>query len=61
MNFDCMRDKDLRKEAKKRGLKRYSSLNKAQLVQYLKTEVHPLQPGKLVSIQVRRQNLRLCQ
>ena len=44
MNFDCMRDKDLRKEAKKRGLKRYSSLNKAQLVQYLKTEVHPLQP-----------------
>ena len=44
MNFDCMRDKDLRKEAKKRGLKRYSSLNKAQLIQYLTTEVHPLQP-----------------
>ena len=44
MNFDCMRDKDLRKEAKKRGLRRYSSLNKAQLIQYLTTEVHPLQP-----------------
>ena len=44
MNFDQMRDKDLRKEAKKRGLKRYSSLNKAQLIQYLTTEVHPLQP-----------------
>ena len=44
MSFDQMRDKDLRKEAKKRGLKRYSSLNKAQLIQYLKTEVHPLQP-----------------
>ena len=44
MNFDQMRDKDLRKEAKKRGLRRYSSLNKAQLIQYLTTEVHPLQP-----------------
>ena len=44
MNLDQMRDKDLRKEAKKRGLRRYSSLNKAQLIQYLTTEVHPLQP-----------------
>ena len=32
MNLDQMRDKDLRKEAKKRGLRRYSSLNKAQLI-----------------------------
>ena len=44
MNLDQMRNKDLRKEAKKRGLRRYSSLNKAQLIQYLTTEVHPLQP-----------------
>ena len=44
MNFDQMRDKDLRKEAKKRRLRGYSSLNKAQLIQYLTTEVHPLQP-----------------
>ena len=44
MNFDQMRDKDLRKEAKRRGLRGYSSLNKAQLIQYLTTEVHPLQP-----------------
>ena len=44
MSFDQMRDKDLRKEAKKRGLRGYSSLNKAQLIQYLATEVHPLQP-----------------
>ena len=39
-----MRDKDLRKEAKKRGLRGYSSLNKAQLIQYLATGAHPLQP-----------------
>ena len=44
MSFDHMRDKDLRKEAKTRGLRGYSSLNKAQLIQYLTTEVHPLQP-----------------
>ncbi len=44
MSFDHMLYKDLRKEAKKRGLGRYSSLNKAQLIQYLTTEVHPLQP-----------------
>ena len=44
MSFDQMRDKDLRKEAKKRELRGYSSLNKAQLIQYLTTGVHPLQP-----------------
>ena len=44
MNFNQMRDKDLRKEAKKRRLRGYSSLNKAQLIQYLTTEVHPLRP-----------------
>ena len=49
MNFDQMRDKDLRKEAKERGLRRYSSLNKAQLIQYLTTEVHPLQPQPVLA------------
>ena len=49
MSFDQMRDKDLRKEAKKRGLRRYSSLNKAQLIQYLTTEVHPLQPQPVLA------------
>ena len=29
MSFDQMRDKDLRKEAKKRGLRGYSALSKA--------------------------------
>ena len=45
MNLDQMRDKDLRKEAKKRGLRRYSSLNKVQLIQYLQTGTHPLRPA----------------
>ncbi len=34
-----MRDKDLRKEARKLGLRGYSSLNKAQLVEYLSNEI----------------------
>ena len=45
MNFDRMRDKDLRKEAKKRGLRRYSYLNKAQLIQYIATGNHPTRPN----------------
>ncbi len=45
MNFDRMRDRDLRKEAKKRGLKRYSYLNKAQLIQYIATGDHPTRPN----------------
>lgn len=42
MNFDRMRDRDLRKEAKKRGLRRYSYLNKALLIQYLMTGDYPI-------------------
>ena len=37
-----MRNIDLRKELKKRGLKGYSSLKKAQLIEYLSTGTHPL-------------------
>jgi site-specific DNA-methyltransferase (adenine-specific) len=42
MNFHQMRNIDLRKELKKRGLKGYSSLKKAQLIEYLLTGTHPL-------------------
>ena len=49
MNFDQMRDKDLRKQAKKRGLRGYSSLNKAQLIQYLSTGVHPIRPNPVLN------------
>ena len=42
MNFHQMRNIDLKKELKKRGLKGYSSLRKAQLIEYLSTGIHPL-------------------
>ena len=42
MNFHQMRNIDLRKELKKRGLKGYSSLKKAQLIEYLSTGTYPL-------------------
>ncbi len=42
MNLQQMRIIDLKKELKKRGLKGYSSLNKAHLIQYLSTGIHPL-------------------
>ena len=42
MNLQDMKCKDLRKETKRRGLKGYSSLNKAQLIQYISTGIHPL-------------------
>lgn len=42
MNYQQMRTLDLRKELKKRGLKGYSSLKKAQLIEYLSTGIHPL-------------------
>ena len=42
MNFHQMRYKELRKEAKKRGLNGYSSLKKVQLIEYLSTGIHPL-------------------
>ena len=38
-----MKRKALREESKRRGLTGYSSLNKAQLIQYISTGVHPLQ------------------
>ena len=42
MNLHEMKCKALREETKRRGLKGYSSLNKAQLIQYISTGVHPL-------------------
>ena len=42
MNLNEMTCKTLREETKRRGLKGYSSLNKAQLIQYISTGVHPL-------------------
>ncbi len=49
MNFNQMRDKDLRKEAKKLGLRGYSSLKKAELIQYLATGVHPIRPKPVLN------------
>lgn len=46
MNFHQMRNIDLRKELKKRGLQGYSSLRKAQLIEYLSTGIHPLKNPK---------------
>ena len=42
MNYDQMQNKELREELKKRGLKGYSSLRKAQMIEYLSTGIHPL-------------------
>lgn len=42
MNFHQMRNIELKKELKKRGLKGYSSLKKAQLIEYLSSGIHPL-------------------
>ena len=42
MNLHEMKCKALREETKRRELKGYSSLNKAQLIQYISTGVHPL-------------------
>jgi site-specific DNA-methyltransferase (adenine-specific) len=42
MNYHKMRNKELRSELKKRGLKGYSSLKKSQMIEYLSTEIHPL-------------------
>ena len=48
MHYNQMRVKDLIMEAKKHGLIRYSSLNKAQLIQYLATGVHPIRPNPVL-------------
>ena len=42
MNYHQMKIKELREELKKRGLKGYSSLKKAQMIEYLLTGIHPL-------------------
>lgn len=42
MKLEKMRIIDLKKELKKRGLKGYSTLKKAQLIAYLSTGIHPL-------------------
>ena len=42
MNYFQMRNKELREELKKRGLKGYSSLKKSQMIEYLSTGIHPL-------------------
>ncbi len=47
MNFHQMRNIDLKKELKKRGLKGYSSLRKAELIEYLSTGIHPLKNPKI--------------
>ena len=41
MNLHELKCKALREETKRRGLKGYSKLNKAQLIQYISTGVHP--------------------
>ena len=47
MHYNQMRVKDLIVEAKKRGLKRYSSLNKVQLIQYLSTGIYPIRSNSV--------------
>ena len=42
MNYHQMPNKELKAELKKRGLKGYSSLRKAQMIEYLSTGIHPL-------------------
>ena len=42
MNYHQMRNKELKAELKKRGLKGYSSLKKGQMIEYLSTGIHPL-------------------
>ena len=41
MNYHQMRNKELKAELKKRGFKGYSSLKKAQMIEYLSTGIHP--------------------
>ena len=47
MNYHQMRNKELREALKKRGLKGYSSLKKAQMIEYLLTGVHPLKDRQI--------------
>jgi len=47
MNFHKMPNIELKKELKRRGLKGYSSLKKALLIEYLSTGIHPLKDSKV--------------
>ena len=47
MNFHQMSNIELKKELKKRGLKGYSSLKKALLIEYLSTGIHPLKKSQV--------------
>lgn len=49
MNYFQMRNTELREELKKRGLKGYSSLKKAQMIEYLSTGIHPLKKTQISS------------
>ncbi len=49
MNYHQMRNKELREELKKRGLKGYSSLKKTQMIKYLSTGIHPVKKTQISS------------
>ena len=49
MNYYQMKIKELREELKKRGLKGYSSLKKAQMIEYLSTGIHPLKNTQVLA------------
>ena len=57
MNYDQMRNKELREELKKRGLKGYSSLRKAQMIEYLSTGIHPLKSEQMLPFSTKRFNM----
>lgn len=52
MNYHQMQNKALRAELKKRGLKGYSSLKKAEMIKYLSTGIHPVKNTQM-SLEVR--------
>lgn len=54
-NYYQMRNKELKEELKKRGLKGYSSLKKAQLIEYLSTGIHPLKDTQITPTLVGRE------
>ncbi len=47
MDYQQMRNIDIKNELKKRGLKGYSSLKKALLIEYLSTGIHPLKKSQV--------------
>ena len=46
MDYRHLRNRELKAELKKRGLTGYSSLKKAQMIEYLSTGIHPLKGEK---------------